>query len=275
MVIEDEERRFTLYRLDFKAVILDEYGQRQMVLIELQKSKLPTNILRFRNYLGLAYTQRIKAKHPLTQEEQDCALPIISIYILGYNVDDLPYVAVKIDRRGMDMSRHEEAPIQSEFINQLTHTCYVLQVLRLPEERRSRIEQFLTLFNQAWVMETRYIISLREVPEEFKDIAEYLQRPLQEEATLAKLRAEEEMENYFAQQEAEKAFLQRLLNEARAHEEEERRQKEEERRQKEIAIGEARESKFKLARVLLRMGMSVREVALETGLTEREVQALE
>ncbi len=275
VVVEDEERRFTLYRLDFKAVILDENGRREKVLIELQKSKLPTNVLRFRNYLGLAYTHKTKAKHPVTLVDQDSALPIISIYILGYNVEDIPLTAVKVDRKIMDMSRHEELHIESDFIDLLTHTCYILQVRRLPEQRRSRIEQFLTLFNQAWVMEEKYILDLQEVPEGFEDIAEYLQRPLQEEELRAKLRAEEEVEAIFAQQEAEKAYLKRVAEEAKAREEEERRQREEERRQKEKALEQMREGQIKLARVLLRTGMSAEEVALETGLTEDEVRKIE
>jgi hypothetical protein len=267
VVVEDEERRFTLYRLDFKAVILDENGRKETVLIELQKSKLPTNVLRFRNYLGFAYTHKTNVKNPETQVAQDSALPIISIYILGYNVEDIPTTAVKVDRKIMDLSRHEEMHIKSDFIDLLTHTCYILQVRRLPEQRRSRIEQFLTLFNQAWVMEEKYILDLQEVPKGFEDIAEYLQRPLQEEEIRAKLRAEEEVEAIFALQEAEKAQLLRRVEEAVA-------QKEEERRQKESALQQMRESKLKLARVLLRTGMSVKEVALETGLTEEEVKRL-
>ncbi len=47
--------------------------------IELQKSKLPINVLRFRHYLGLAYTHKTKKKAPLTQTDQEDALPIISI----------------------------------------------------------------------------------------------------------------------------------------------------------------------------------------------------
>ena len=282
VVVEDEERRFTLYRLDFKAVIVDENGRRETVLIELQKSKLPTNVLRFRNYLGLSYTHKIKTQHPETQAEQEGALPIISIYILGYNVEDIPLVAVKVDRKIMDMSRHEELHIESDFIDLLTHTCYILQVRRLPEQRRSRIEQFLTLFNQAWVMEEKYILDLQEVPEGFEDVAEFLQRPLQEEELRAKLRAEEEVEAIFAQQEAEKAYLQRAAEEAKAREEEAKAREEEakareeeERRQKEQALEQVREGKLKLARVLLRTGMSAIAVALETGLTEDEVQKLE
>jgi hypothetical protein len=261
VVVEDEDRRFTLYRLDFKAVILDENGRKETVLIELQKSKLPTNVLRFRSYLGLAYTQKIRTKNPETQVEHDSALPIISIYILGYNVEDIPHVAVKVNHKIMDMSSQQELDLQSDFIDLLTHTTCILQVRRLPEQRRSRIEQFLTLFNQAWVMEEKYILDLQEVPEGFEDIAEYLQRPLQEEEIRAKLRAEEEVEAIFAQQEADKAYYKRTA--------------EEERRQKEQALEQAREARIKLARLLLRTGMSVKDAALETGLSEEELRVLE
>ncbi|HRK82197.1 MAG TPA: hypothetical protein PLZ12_12215 [Saprospiraceae bacterium] len=275
VVVEDEDRRFTLYRLDFKAVIEDENGRKETVLIELQKSKLPTNVLRFRSYLGLAYTQKIRTKNPETQVEHDSALPIISIYILGYNVEDIPHVAVKVNHKIMDMSSQQELDLQSDFIDLLTHTTCILQVRRLPEQRRSRIEQFLTLFNQAWVMEEKYILDLQEVPEGFEDIAEYLQRPLQEEEIRAKLRAEEEVEAIFAQQEADKAHYKRRAEEERRQKEEERRQKEEERRQKEQALEQAREARIKLARLLLRTGMSVKDAALETGLSEQEVRAAE
>jgi hypothetical protein len=225
VVVEDQERRFTLYRLDFRAVVRDADGRQEAVLIELQKSKLPTNVLRFRNYLGLSYSHR-----PATGEG---ALPIITIYILGYNVEDIPVMAAKVDRRITDLSRHEELHIQSDFIGLLTHTCYVLQVRRLPGERQSRIERFMTLFNQAWVAEEKFILDLEEVPEEFKDVAEYLQRPLREEDIRARLRIEEEVEELFALQEAEKAELAKRLEEGLRQKEELAKRLEEGLRQKE------------------------------------------
>lgn len=287
VVIEDEERRFTLYRLDFKALIRDENGRQETVLIELQKSKLPTNALRFRSYLGLSYAQ--KTKSPATPAgEREAPLPIISIYILGYNVEDIPVLATKVNRRIIDMSSQEELHIESDFINLLTHTCYILQVRRLPAQRLSRIERFMTLFNQAWIAEENFILDLEEVPEEFKDIAEYLQRPLAEEELQRKLRAEEEVEELFALQEAEKAQLRSMAEAerkdkeaAQIREEEERRQKElaqtreeEERRQKELALEKARENALKLARLLLKTGASVEEAARETGLSAEEIRSL-
>ncbi|MBE2206933.1 MAG: hypothetical protein IAE84_05075, partial [Saprospiraceae bacterium] len=71
----------------------------------------------------------------------------------------------------------------------------------------------------------------------------------------------EEVEAIFAQQEADKAYYKRTA--------------EEERRQKEQALEQAREARIKLARLLLRTGMSVKDAALETGLSEEELRVLE
>jgi hypothetical protein len=215
--------------------------------------------------------------------EQDSALPIISIYILGYNVEDIPHVAIKVNHSIIDMSSQKELDLQSDFIDLLTHTTCILQVRRLPKQRRSRIEQFLTLFNQAWVMEQKYILDLQEVPEGFEDIAEYLQRPLQEEEIRAKLRAEEEVEAMFAQQEAENEYYKRRAEdskaareeEAKAREEEAKAREEEAKAREEMALEQMREARIKLARILLSTGMSVKDAALETGLSEDEMRVLE
>ncbi|HRF41970.1 MAG TPA: hypothetical protein PK198_24425, partial [Saprospiraceae bacterium] len=140
---------------------------------------------------------------------------------------------------------------------------------------RSRIEQFLTLFNQAWVMEQKYILDLQEVPEGFEDIAEYLQRPLQEEEIRAKLRAEEEVEAIFAQQEADKAYYKRTAEEERRQKEEAKAREKEAKAREEQALEQAREARIKLARLLLRTGMSVKDAVLETGLSEEELRGLE
>jgi hypothetical protein len=233
IVVEDDLRQFTIYRLDFKALIKNEDGREETVLIEIQKSKLPNNLLRFRSYLGHSYVQRTERINPLTRQPEQQAFPIISIYILGYQIEDIPVLATKIDRKITDVSTKEEIHIQSDFINLLTHTCYVLQAGRLPEHRRTKIEKFMSLFNQAWVSEKKYILDLEEVPEEFKEIAQYLQKPLNDMETVRKLEAEQEIEDMFAQQESNIAYLKSEVKNAQDQKEEERRQKEEERRQKE------------------------------------------
>jgi hypothetical protein len=64
-------------------------------------------------------------------------------------------------------------------------------LLRLPEKQKTRLEKFLLLFNQAWSTDRGYILDLPTVPEEFADIAQYLQGPLMDEDFRRHLVAEE------------------------------------------------------------------------------------
>jgi hypothetical protein len=238
IIIEDKLKHFTLYRLDFKAKIKNDQGKEELVLIELQKSKLPTNELRFRNYLGSAYSQK-KTKQKADKATAIETLPIIAIYIMGYNLVDIPVMAVTVDRKIINASTKEELDIQSNFIELLTHKCYILQVRRLPKKRRTKLEEFMTLFNQAWISNDNYILDLEYVPEAFSDIAEYLHRPLESEEMVRQLAAEDEVELLFASQEAEIAKAIARAKEARTKlkeakaKEKEAREKEKEAKQKE------------------------------------------
>ena len=267
LVALDEQRGLKLYRLDFSAVIINEKGEKQKVLIELQKSKLPTNTLRFRSYLGKSYAKKEIEVDIATRKETTTAYPIISIYILGYNVVDIPYLAVNIDNRVTDTVTKKEVEVQSDFINLLTHKTRIIQVRRLKKERQSRLEHFLLLFNQTWVTNEKFIIDMEEVPEEFKDIADYLGGPVHDEAFRNQLEGEEEIDAIFREQEAELAQKEEKLNKALEGQEEERRQKEEERKRKEKA-------QHNFALYLLDQGVEIKEITRLTGLNEEEIKAL-
>jgi hypothetical protein len=279
-IYPDEKRQLTLFRLDFRAVIREADGSRKTVLIELQKSKFSTDIQRFRNYLGANYMSKSKphsrAEDPANHYQP--AYPIITIYILGYNLDDLPYMAVTVNRDIFDSVSKEKIDVKSFFIEHLTHQSHIIQVRRLPEKRQTRLEQFLTLFNQAWCTENNYIIDLQETPEEFSDIAEYLRSPLMDDEFRRNLEAEEELDFIFDEQEAK--YLQKIVElekkeekerklklEAQRKEEEERKLKEEEMKQKEALA-------LKLARYLKSTGISSQEIAKETGLSPEKLDLL-
>ncbi len=84
-VLQLSNRSLTVYRLDFCAKIKTAHGEKQ-VLIEIQKAKLPSDIMRFRRYLGEQYSKKsnryevIDSQGKLTYK----LLPILTIYFLGY-----------------------------------------------------------------------------------------------------------------------------------------------------------------------------------------------
>ncbi len=269
-VFPDIKRSLTLFRLDFKAVIKEADGSRKTVLIELQKSKYATDIQRFRNYLGANYMTRKKdlSKVEEPSPEYHSAFPIITIYILGYKLEDLPYMAVTVNREVINSVSKEKINVKSFFIEHLTHQSHIIQVRRLPEQRRTRLENFLVLFNQAWCTDKNYIIDLQETPEEFSDIAHYLQGPLMDDAFRRNLEAEEEIDTIFDEQEAK--YLKQITEaeerekQAKKREETERRQKEEERRQKESLA-------LKLAIQMKQSGADIEDIIKETGLDAEEI----
>ncbi|OQX72575.1 MAG: hypothetical protein B6D61_13530 [Bacteroidetes bacterium 4484_249] len=265
-IVPDEKRNFTLFRLDFVAVIKEKDGSRKKVLIELQKSKYPTDILRFRTYLGMNYAKADKVIKTGTRTVKE-TYPIITIYILGYNLDDLPYMAVTVNRRVINSVNKKPVKVKSFFIEQLTHRSHIIQVLRLPEKRRTKLEKFLTLFNQAWITEDRYILDLRDVPKEFEDVAKYLEGAAMDETFRRQLEAEEEIDNLFDEQ--EEKFLKQIEKlkqrerDAKQREEEERRQKEEERKKVILII-----------KNLVKTGMSLEDVSKITKKSIEEIKEI-
>jgi len=290
--VPDEKRGITLFRLDFKALIKDDDGKTKKVLIELQKSKYPTDIQRFRNYLGANYMQvdlNRKKKEKTGKKEgrgENELYPIITIYIMGYEIDDIPYLAVTVNRDVINSVNKKRVKIKSFFIEHLTHTSHIIQITRLPKKRQTRLEKFLTLFNQAWVSEENYILDLEEVPEEFRDIATYLQGPVMDAEFRRQLKIEEEIDTIFDKQEAkylkqieeakqkEAAAKQREAEERRLKEE--AKQREEEAKQREAAaLQREKNTLIKLAIQMKKHNVAIEEIMKETGLSEEEIINLE
>ena len=262
----DEYRGLKLYRLDFSAIIINAQGAQQKVLIELQKSKLPTNLLRFRTYLGESYIKKEIVTDSLGKEESKI-YPIISIYILGYNVVDIPYLAVNIDNKVTNAVTKKEVNVTSEFIELLTHKTRIIQIRRLKTERQSRLERFLLLFNQSWVTSDKYILELEEVPEEFSDIVNYLRGPVRDEAFRKQLKGEEEIDDIFKNQEVQLARQKEALIAAK-QKEKEAKQKEKEAKQKQEAM------QIQFAKHLLQKNTSITEIIKITGLEESVILTL-
>ena len=275
--LPDERRGLTLFRLDFKAIIKQADGSRKTVLIELQKSKYPTDIQRFRNYLGSSYlakNREIEDKSIVAEDkpaEYQSIYPIIAIYILGYNLDDLPYMAVTVNRDVINSVSKQKIEVSSFFVEHLTHQSHIIQVRRLPEKRQTLLEKFFVLFNQAWCTDNNFIIDLQNIPEEFKDVVKYLQGPVMDDNFRRQLEAEEQLDAIFDAQEAKYIkMIAEVLDEKEAAEEREQ----EALKQKKVAEEREKQTRYKLARQMNNYGASKDEIARETGLSIEDIEKL-
>lgn len=146
------QTRISLFRIDFSAKIVGEDGKEQLVLIELQKTWLATETLRFRQYLGTQYLD--KENVPSTDNPKGYGLPIISIYILGHKLGDLQQPVVYVRRRYLDYDNVELTEgVPDPFIESLTHDSIIVQIPYLKERPRNHLERILRVFDQDYRMD--------------------------------------------------------------------------------------------------------------------------
>ncbi len=277
-VYEDRSMHTGLFQLDFKVTMKNEDGSLSTFLIELHKSKFPTDFEHFWNSMGFNYITRKDDKNISNDEEQMVSepvikhriYPVIKIYILGYELPDLPHLAVTARRNVIDWVSKKKITTESVFLEHFTYQTCIIQVKRLPAERRTRMERFFTLFNQTWRSDRDFILDLQDVPEEFEDIARHLQEPVSDEQFRRNLEMERKTGNAFYELELRIQQEEKLRKEAESQAAQYLIEKEEERRQKESLM----EKMLHLAKMLKETGIPVDEIVKQTGLSAVDIAKL-
>lgn len=179
----------TVYRLDFSAKIRNNDGTYRLVVVELQKAKFPTDVMRFRRYLGGQYAlkenvYRIRVpdkKDPTKYTVVKKPMPIISVYFLGHRLN-LPtgHPVVRIQRHYIDNTTGERIEGADDFIEGLTHDSFVIQIPDLPMHRRNGLEQLLNIFDQTNQTQDFHILNVDEndFPEQYRPIIRRLQQAI-------------------------------------------------------------------------------------------------
>ena len=156
----------SLYRLDFVATIKLSTGREKKVLIEVQKAGDRADFFRFRNYVGDQY------KRKETINNVEVILPIITIYILGFNLPYLPYPYVRIERIGKDSDDNIINIAGDEFINLLTHDSCIIQTKRVIGKDKTSLDKVLNCFEQKYFVNDTTITKEYDYPTDLKEIQE-------------------------------------------------------------------------------------------------------
>lgn len=151
-ILQMKEFAFTILKMDFQAIIQTKEGKKN-VLIEMQKGKYVSDLQRFRTYLGERYSKD--------------DLPIITIYFLGYPMDkNLPAVTF-VKREYYDRFTNQKLDVKSAFVESLTHNSYIIQILLLDGNMKSKLSSLLSVFDQTKQETENYILSVPDqLPEE-------------------------------------------------------------------------------------------------------------
>ena len=182
--VDDGKRFMTIFKIDFSAKIRNDDGSEELVIIEIQKAKFASDIMRFRRYLGSQYADEnnqyeVKLKSGRTKKQP---LPIISIYFLGHKLKYTKVPAIHVARSYKDLSTKEKITIdvKEDFIESLTHDSYIIQIPYLKEKRQNELLQVLSVFDQDNVDSNKHILNIEEdeMPDEYKEIIRRLQKAM-------------------------------------------------------------------------------------------------
>lgn len=215
---ESTRPHFTIYYLDFSAKIKTE-TEEKLVIIEVQKAKLATDILRFRQYLGKQYGDKknIYKVEATNGNMKSIALPIISIYFLGHTLDNIHDIPViHVNRRYIDAYSKAEITQKDEFIESLSHDSYVISIQDLKTRRRNELEILLSVFDQSNQTEDEHILNVREddFPEQFRPIIRRLQQAVEVPEIRDNMEAEDTYLEELESRERRALNAEKLLREA-------------------------------------------------------------
>ena len=195
--IIEEKSGVRILRLDFSAKVKDKTtGETELITIELQKSYLDTEIMRFRTYLGQQYSDVNKTDTEMVDTwrknketgqvehvtvEKHTPLHIVAIYILGHTFQEIdipkPVIYNYPDPRGIEKEPVPEI-LKTRFFRGVTHDTIIVQIPYLKRNAKTKLEQMLEIFCQDYVSaNTEQLLEIDDFDnrsQEFRELA----RPL-------------------------------------------------------------------------------------------------
>ena len=189
----EDKAPLTVVRYDFVAKIKTDVGYKS-VIIELQKAKLQSDLMRFRRYLGVQL-QSLDSTYTLNKREKP--RQIYCIYFLDYGADLPRRPVLKVDYKVEDTHTGDVFPAAGEFVEGLHHRSWIVQIRELKQKRRNELEQILSIFDQDNITDEVHILAIDEenYPEKYREIIRRLQKVVVDKKTRGAMELEDEIVN--------------------------------------------------------------------------------
>lgn len=143
----------SMFRIDFGARVKEDDGSTKLILIELQKTWLETETLRFRQYLGAQYANPENILKDC--ENEGSGIPMVAVYLLGHKVGDIEEPVLYVSHKAFDYDgNHVSKGIPDPFVESLTHDSIIVQIPRLRGHVNNRLDEVLSFFDQS--MKNKY-----------------------------------------------------------------------------------------------------------------------
>lgn len=257
----------SMFRIDFGAHVKEPDGTIRLVLIELQKTWLETETLRFRQYLGAQYSNPENV--PSENNKDGYAIPMVAIYLLGHRVGDINVPVLYVKHKAYDYDGNVVTDgIPDPFVESLIHDSIIVQIPLLHGQVNNRLEKVLSVFDQSQKNGSdRHVLNVNDSPFDDDDDMQYLLRRLLMAAANAQLRQEMNVEDeYFKALEDRDTAL--MMKDKKLAEQAEQLE------QNKAQLKQNKAQLRTMALLLSNSGMSVEEIAKSVGMSQDQVKLL-
>ncbi len=190
--------RLSMFRIDFGAKIREADGKSHLILIELQKTWLETETLRFRQYLGAQYSNKLNINK---DDKKGFAIPMVSIYLLGHRVGDIDVPVLYVNHHYYDYDGNEVTHgVPDPFVESLNHNSIIVQIPLLHGQINNRLDEVLSIFDQSKADDAdRQLLHINEENYHGDENMEYIVHRLSAAAADAEMRQDMNVEDeYFS-----------------------------------------------------------------------------
>ena len=277
----------SMFRIDFAATVREKEGNEikdRIVLIELQKTWLNTETLRFRQYLGAQYNNKNNIREA---DEKGFAYPMVAVYLLGHKVGNIKEPIVYVNHDVFDYNGNVVAEGNAEpFVESLTHNSIIVQIPRLQGNVNNRLEKILSVFDQTNVEgDTQQVLKIDEDKYADDNDMMYVLHKLTAAAANSEMRQDMNMEDEFykAIEDRDTAIMQRdkILKEQSeqlsqqseqiSQQSEQLSQQSEQISQQSEQISQQSEQLKNMAKALSASGLSNEQISQMTGMSIAEI----
>ena len=266
--------KISMFRIDFGAKVRQDDGSLKLVLIELQKTWLETETLRFRQYLGTQYANPdniLKDDNP-----NGYGIPMITVYLLGHRVGEIEEPVLYVRHKSYDYDGVEVTKgMPDPFVESLVHDSIIVQIPLLHGRVNNRLVEVLSVFDQTNKDgNNRQVLNIDEDAYRGDAEMEHILHRLLAAASDSKLRQDMNVEDeyYKAIEDRDTAIMNR--DKELKHKDEQLQQKSEQLQQKSEQLQQKREQLKNIVKSLYSKGMNILQIVEITGINKDEVAAI-
>ena len=242
------------------------------MLIELQKTWLNTETLRFRQYLGAQYSNKNNIREA---DKKGFAYPMVAVYLLGHKVGNIKEPIVYVNHDVFDYNGNIVADGHEEpFVESLTHNSIIVQIPLLHGNVNNRLEKVLSVFDQTQVEgDTQQVLKIDEDKYADDNDMMYVLHKLTVAAANSEMRQDMNVEDeyYKAIEDRDTAIMQRdkILKEQKeqlSQQSEQLSQQSEQLSQQSEQLSQQSEQLRNMAKALFAKGMTEEQISAMTGI---------